>query len=118
MGLSHQLYVRLSDPTLDSFNNNEGAKPALLCGAERSSAPRNGGGIGGNVVAVTMKKRLTLLLLTLLIPSLTMPGRNKRRRHESFTPEEAEEPVEVRRRQDVNSTEAAGCSGRLSPTEM
>ena len=51
--------------TLDSFNNNsEGAKPALLCGAER-----NGGGFGGNVVAVTMKKRLTLLLLTaLLIP--------------------------------------------------
>jgi len=42
-----------------------------------------------------MKKRLTLLLLTaLLIRLLTMPGRNKRRRHESFTPEEAEEPVE------------------------
>jgi len=113
------VYVRLSDPTLDSFNNNEGAKPALLCGAERSSAPRNGGEFDGNVVAVTMKKRLNLLLLTaLLIPSLTLPGRNKRRRHERFTPEEAEEPVEFRRRQDGSSTEAAGCAGRLSPKEM
>jgi len=66
-----------------------------------------------------MKKRLTLLLLTpLLVPLLTMPGRNKRRRHESFTSTEAEEPVEFRRRQDGSSTEAAGCAGRLSPKEM
>jgi len=41
-----------------------------------------------------MKKRLTLLLLTaLLLSSLTMPGRNKRRWHESLPPEEAEDPV-------------------------
>ncbi len=66
-----------------------------------------------------MQKRLSLLLLTaLLTPLLTMPGRNKRRRHESFTPEEAEEPFEFRRRQDGSSTEAAGCAGRLSPKEM
>lgn len=42
-----------------------------------------------------MKKRLTLLLLTaLLVPSSTMPGCNKRRRHESFTLEVAEEPLD------------------------
>ena len=66
-------FVRLSVATLHSFNhNNERAKPALLCGAERSSALRNGGGFGDNVVAVTMKKRLTVLLLTALhTPSLT-----------------------------------------------
>jgi len=44
--LSHQLSVRRHFRLL---NNNEGAKPALLCGAERSSAPRNGGGFGGKV---------------------------------------------------------------------
>ncbi len=43
---------------------------------------------------------------------LTVSGRNKRRRHESFTPDEAEEPVAFRRRRDGGSTEAAGCAGR------
>ena len=94
----------------------EGAEPALLCGAERSSA-RNCAGFGGDVVAVT-KKRLTLLLLrALLLPSLTLPGRKKRRRHESFNSEEAEESFEFSRRQD-GLTEAAGCAGRLLPKEM
>jgi len=67
------VHVRLSDPTLDSFDNNEGAKalPQHCC--------------AGPSGAVTMKKRLTLLLLiALLLSLLTLPGRNKRRRHESF----------------------------------
>ena len=46
-----------------------------------------------------------------------MPGRNKRRRPESFTPEEVEEPVSFRRRQAGGSTEAAGCAGPVSPKE-
>ena len=62
----------VSEPTFRILNNYEEAKPALFCGVERSSAPRNGGCFGGNVVAVTMKKRFILLLLTaLLIPSVT-----------------------------------------------
>ena len=85
-------------------DNNEGAKPALLCGAEQSSSPRNGGGSGGNVVAVTMQKRLALLLLTaLLLLSLLLPGRNKRRRRIGLTSEEAEEPFRFRRRSDRSS---------------
>ena len=96
----------LSDPTLDSLTTMK----------ERS---QHGGEFGGNVVAVLMKKRLTLLLLTaLLLPLVAMPGRNKRRRHIRLTPEEAEEPVQFRRGQDRSSTEAAGCAGRLSPRGM
>ena len=108
----------LSVANLDSFNNNnEGAKPSLLCGAEQSSAPRSGGGFNGNVVAVTMQKRLALLLLltALRSPLLTMPGRNQCRRHISLTPQEAEEPVRFRRRSDNSSTEATGCAGHLPP---
>jgi len=61
---------------------------------ERSSAPRNGSGFGNNVVAVTLKKRLTLLLLTALhIPSLTSRDATSVAGTEGFIPQEAEEPV-------------------------
>ena len=65
-----------------------------------------------------MKKCLTLLLLTALLTidrwsSVNNAGTQQASAYsESFTPEEAEEPVAFRRRQDGGSTEAAGCAGR------
>ncbi len=73
---------------------------------------------GDNLVAVSMKKRLTLRTTLLISLLTTMPRRNRRCRHDTFTPEVAEEPAEFKRRQDGSSTGAAGCAGCLLPQEM
>ena len=56
---------------------SEGAKTALLWlanGGGANGGGANGGGFGDNVVVVTMKKRLTLLLLTTLLYTVKNDG--------------------------------------------